>query len=965
MKNKRKLLVSSFIMIISCCLLFAGTTFAWFSDSVSSNNNIITAGNLDVELEYSTDGLKWTPVNSETSIFKEETLWEPGHTEAVLLKVSNAGTLALKYGLTLEVTEDKPSTNVYGDQFKISDFLLVGALVSDTLDASTVQNRTAAKQLAEEHTIGFSQVNASQLLPEKADYVQLVVYMPESVGNEANHAKGVEAPSVKFGINLVATQVNHEEDSFGSNYDGAAKWLGGVNTDWYFENPEAISYTLESAEELAGLAALVNGTATAPITTYAATETKVQDSFKGKTIILDSDINLDNRLWTPIGTDKNPFLGDFDGKGHTVYNLNVKNEGWSGLIGHAGKGNKSTIKNVNIINATIETYRMAGALVGQLYGYIDNCHVENAKITATANLVGSSYDNGDKIGGIVGWLGDNNNFVTLTNSSVKNVDIKGYRDLGGLAGYVAYSTTISNNTITNVDVIADQTVNNYGYKDPNIGVIWGRNSVSNSGVGVTSENNTVNQTELNSLYAKYVKDGIQYISYADGSVRLYLVPADYEETTVVLPEGVTEIGGYAFAYNTNIEKIVLPSTVTTLNDRAFRDTSASEVVLNEGLTNISYQAFRNALNLKKVVIPSTVTTIGKEVFQNSGVTELVVPATVKSIEYGCFKDMKELESVIFEGNVEIPVYAFRACTKLKTVVLKGEDVTFAGKGMIFTNKENGDGSAMAVYVANETVKERLLENDTAAKDYGGYKIVVGNTAFVATEAELVAALAAGKNVILTSDIDMEAATIAPYGNKYGIKHDGGVIDGNGHALHIEVYGDDYGIMTSGGTIRNIKLDAGCRAIMVMYAKEDIILDNVYVCGDDVLYPINTGEYAVVEGVKLIVSNSQFGGWTSFAGIESASFTNCTFIVGEYGYGWPYDCLVKPYVNTTFKNCEFTIDEDGNGYYLDLSSLGAGCKVTLENCTAGGTKITAANYNNLLGEVELPGGRELADCVIFK
>ena len=51
MKN-RKILVSSMIMIISCCLLFAGTTFAWFSDSVTSNNNIITAGNLDVELEY-------------------------------------------------------------------------------------------------------------------------------------------------------------------------------------------------------------------------------------------------------------------------------------------------------------------------------------------------------------------------------------------------------------------------------------------------------------------------------------------------------------------------------------------------------------------------------------------------------------------------------------------------------------------------------------------------------------------------------------------------------------------------------------------------------------------------------------------------------------------------------------------------------------------------------------------------
>ena len=72
MKNSRKLLVSSLIMIISFCLLFAGTTFAWFSDSVTSGNNIITAGNLDVELEYSTDGKTWSTVESDTSIFKEE-----------------------------------------------------------------------------------------------------------------------------------------------------------------------------------------------------------------------------------------------------------------------------------------------------------------------------------------------------------------------------------------------------------------------------------------------------------------------------------------------------------------------------------------------------------------------------------------------------------------------------------------------------------------------------------------------------------------------------------------------------------------------------------------------------------------------------------------------------------------------------------------------------------------------------
>ncbi len=294
--------------------------------------------------------------------------------------------------------------------------------------------------------------------------------------------------------------------------------------------------------------------------------------------------------------------------------------------------------------------------------------------------------------------------------------------------------------------------------------------------------------------ARDVIDGIIY-----DDTTLFVVPADFEGTTVNVAEGTTTIGGYAFASNNNIETIVLPSTVTTLNDRAFRDTSASTVVLNEGLTNISYQAFRNATNVTSVEIPSTVTTISKEAFQNSGIQELTIPATVETLEYGACRDMKELETVTIEGNVEIPVYAFRACTKLRTVYLMGDDVTFAGRGMIFTNKENDDGSAITVYVANETVKQRLLDADTAAKDYGGYTIIVANEVaegvikhadsktYEITSAEglvnlndVLAAASLGEGVgavvNLTTDIDLTGETWLPIEKMWV------TFNGNGHTI---------------------------------------------------------------------------------------------------------------------------------------------------------------------------------------
>ena len=90
----------SALSLLLCLSMLVGTTFAWFTDSVSSGKNRITAGNLDVELEYFVKGEtaaedKWVTVQDATDLFSDK-LWEPGHTEVVYLKITNAGSLAMK-----------------------------------------------------------------------------------------------------------------------------------------------------------------------------------------------------------------------------------------------------------------------------------------------------------------------------------------------------------------------------------------------------------------------------------------------------------------------------------------------------------------------------------------------------------------------------------------------------------------------------------------------------------------------------------------------------------------------------------------------------------------------------------------------------------------------------------------------------------------------------------------------------
>ena len=68
----RNALFTSIMSLLLCVSMLVGTPFAWFTDSVVSGNNVIAAGNLDIEL-YN-DGNK---VTSQTNLF-DGVKWEPG-----------------------------------------------------------------------------------------------------------------------------------------------------------------------------------------------------------------------------------------------------------------------------------------------------------------------------------------------------------------------------------------------------------------------------------------------------------------------------------------------------------------------------------------------------------------------------------------------------------------------------------------------------------------------------------------------------------------------------------------------------------------------------------------------------------------------------------------------------------------------------------------------------------------------
>ena len=242
-KSTKRALLTSVLALLMCVTMLIGATFAWFTDTASTGVNKIQAGNLDLEVEYrTTAGGDWKALDNATDLFGAEgTLFEPGHTRVVELKIKNAGNLALKYKIGMNVISETAGTNKDGNLYKLSNYLKVATSPIQQYDPNAGPGTVSyameqlifekGNVLAWEHRdfANFeleytSNGNVHELKPGDAQVLGIKVYMPESVGNEANAISTEKAASINFGLNVVATQYTVESDSYGTQYDKDATY---------------------------------------------------------------------------------------------------------------------------------------------------------------------------------------------------------------------------------------------------------------------------------------------------------------------------------------------------------------------------------------------------------------------------------------------------------------------------------------------------------------------------------------------------------------------------------------------------------------------------------------------------------------------------------------------------------------------------------------------------------------------
>lgn len=266
---KRSSTTKKALFISTCALLFsmlmmAGSTFAWFTDSVSTGTNTITTGKLDVQLLHTNQHVTSAKeVGQDTLLFTDEDGkpidWQPGAIAYENFTVENSGDLALNYRLALDLNN---ANTIAGTNPQLS--------LKDVLKVKVLDHAVGATDLSEEALkTGFQQVTSDQIsIPEavhddkiqklakkgskgsSSDTYGVIIYWEPNAETDYNYnlanysdtdkngktidktSDGNDHLTIDLGISLGATQAPKESDSTGNDYDREATYPAASVSDF-------------------------------------------------------------------------------------------------------------------------------------------------------------------------------------------------------------------------------------------------------------------------------------------------------------------------------------------------------------------------------------------------------------------------------------------------------------------------------------------------------------------------------------------------------------------------------------------------------------------------------------------------------------------------------------------------------------------------------------------------------------
>ena len=219
--------------------------------------------------------------------------------------------------------------------------------------------------------------------------------------------------------------------------------------------------------------------------------------------------------------------------------------------------------------------------------------------------------------------------------------------------------------------------------------------------GVTSIGNWAFES-CNNLISITIPDGVTSIGAYAFSNCWYL-------TNITIPNSVTSIENYAFRNCSSLTSITIPNSVTSIGSYAFSDCrSLTSITIPDSVTSIEDGTFSYCRSLTSITIPDSVTSIGKYAFYDcSNLTSITIPDSVTSIGYYAFRYCSSLTSITIPDSVtSIGNFAFNNCTSLQTISLSCKS----------SLKKSKFGDQADLVSASHTLKKTEAKAKTCTED---------------------------------------------------------------------------------------------------------------------------------------------------------------------------------------------------------------------------------------------------------
>ena len=156
---------------------------------------------------------------------------------------------------------------------------------------------------------------------------------------------------------------------------------------------------------------------------------------------------------------------------------------------------------------------------------------------------------------------------------------------------------------------------------------------------------------------------------------------------VVIEDGVTSVGDYAFYNCSSLTSITIPKNVTSIGNSVFENCSSlTDITIPDSVTSIGDSAFSMCIRLTSITIPDSVTSIGEWAFHSSGLTSITLPSSVTNIGKSVFNNCMELTSItIPESVTNIEDSAFAGCLGLTSITIPNSVTSIGDRAFINCN----------------------------------------------------------------------------------------------------------------------------------------------------------------------------------------------------------------------------------------------------------------------------------------